>query len=575
MRRIIFFLIVTLLFSTSIAKQKQLTPDEAMQVGMVVRSATQVEVDFKLAPAVYLYRDKLKFEVDGQLLDPKLPAAQLIDDKLLHAKFNVYFKDLKVLVTLPKPLTSQEKQEFVVTYQGCVQDVMCFLPMTKAKQIDLNDISSAGDSGAAGKIAPVVDDSVDADTEFDKYSHILFDGSFFAAVSAFFLIGMLLSLTPCVWPMIPILSSIVLGDASGRRLRGFVLSAVYVLGVAVAYALTGLVISWFGFNLQAVLQHAVITWVMAILFFVFGLGMMGVFKFAMPYSLVNWASRLRDRQKSGTLLGVFVMGLISALVISPCLTPPLAASLVYLAQKGDVWLGASSLFAMGIGLGVPLILLGTFGARLHPRSGKWMTVVNYIIGFLLIAVAIWVLMKVVSDFGIMILFAVYCLGVSFVLCRAAAVSRRRWAVYFLAALFAIYGVGLGISAFMGGVNPLAPWTIQAKELNFITVSSPADLDAVMARDTGKPVLIEFTADWCVPCKEMELVTFQNEQVRQRLRKFLLVKVDLTKDTAGERALMARYKVIGPPALIIVDVGHKTVSDPVVGFVSPEKLLALL
>jgi thioredoxin:protein disulfide reductase len=610
MLRIIFLFLLSFFCLPNLASTTApIKVGEVIQLSYQIKSPTLVSVKFVLhaQPEIYLYKKKLQFKLNGHpLKNVKLPQPTQYTQPSGKV-VDVYTDTLTVPVTLLQSLCNAKSQTLEVGYQGCVKKGICYPP--QKRQLGLtwppDDALCQSSPGLGGLSHKVTNIGAHARSIVPHARHIVpvsnwwsltanysrvtgsfsknyenflsQDASFWSVVTAFFIAGLLLSLTPCVWPMIPVLSSIILGDRlagrSGSRSRGFSLSVVYVLGAALAYALIGVVMSWVGLNLQAVLQLKVVSWLMAGIFFILGLVMMGLFQFAMPYRLMQRLSGLSERQQGGTFLGVFIMGLISALVVSPCISPPLAAALVYLAHKGSVLLGASALFTMGIGLGVPLVVLGTFGLSLLPRSGAWMNITKYIIGYLLIFVAIWISMSFLSVFWVSLLLAACFLSVAIVLMKAKS-QQNRWLVYSFSILFGSLGLWLAVTSIMEQrqVTSDSLNSVASSTSGFRTVSTKNDLDKLLLNHKGKKVMIFFTADWCTECKVMGAKTFEDPAVKQQLQSYLLVKYDMTDSDA---AMQVADLSVGPPSVVFLGSDHQQVGGTVYGYLGAKEMLSLL
>ena len=432
------------------------------------------------------------------------------------------------------------------------------------------------------------------ESDSNRLDAALQSGKFWTVVGVFFVAGLLLSLTPCVLPMLPILSSIIVGEAQGgkaTRGRGLLLAASYSLGMALIYTALGVAAGLAGEGLAATLQKP---WVLASFagaLVLFSLSMFGAYEISLPSSLSGGLSQASQRLPAGHIFGVFVMGGVSALIVSPCVAAPLAGALLYLSQTRDVVLGGSALFALASGMSVPLLLLGASAGSLLPRAGAWMDGVKHFFGMLLLAVALWTVQPVLPAALAQALWGALLIGIASMLGLfepAHAVHRpRTWLRKTGAVLAFAYGLLQVVGAANGGTDPLKPLagmgmaeakaggTNAASGLNFQKVHSVAELDAALAT-AGRPVMLDFYADWCVSCKEMERFTFTDPAVRQRLAGVLLLKADVTANTPADRELLKRFKLFGPPGSIFFDAqGQELTGVRVIGFQNAERFLSSL
>jgi thiol:disulfide interchange protein DsbD len=432
-------------------------------------------------------------------------------------------------------------------------------------------------------------------SESNRLDAALQSGKFWTVVGVFFVAGLLLSLTPCVLPMLPILSSIIVGEAQGgkaTRGRGLLLAASYSLGMALIYTALGVAAGLAGEGLAATLQKPWVLAAFAGALVLFSLSMFGAYEISLPSSLSGGLSQASQRLPAGHIFGVFVMGGVSALIVSPCVAAPLAGALLYLSQTRDVVLGGSALFALASGMSVPLLLLGASAGSLLPRAGAWMDGVKHFFGMLLLAVALWTVQPVLPAALAQALWGALLIGSASMLGLfepAHAVHRpRTWLRKTAAVLAFAYGLLQVVGAANGGTDPLKPLAgvglAEAKAggaapaasgLNFQKVHSVAELDAALAT-AGRPVMLDFYADWCVSCKEMERFTFTDPAVRQRLAGALLLKADVTANTAADRELLKRFKLFGPPGSIFFDAqGQELTGVRVIGFQNAERFLSSL
>lgn len=574
-------------------------PDVAMQVSAEANTEAQsIELDFVMAPDVYLYQHNLRFELHdthGNLLDDFAdftapPGKHKVDE--IFGEVEVYYETL----SLSLPLSSIPLTDTILTvhYQGCLEDILCYAPQqaelplvfVSAEQLAFSAPATAADDSFLGTLQ-----SQDAGA-FSRWltSHNL------AMVSLLFFVGgLLLAFTPCVFPMVPILSGIIAGQREPTAKRGFMLSSAYVLGMAVPYTLAGVLVAIFGasLNLQFWLQQPVAILVSASIFVLLSLAMFGVFTLQLPGFLRDKAGHA-GHGKGGSLPGAALMGLISALVVSPCVTPILAGALLYVASTGDAASGALSLLALSLGMGAPLIAWGTGGSHLLPRAGNWMEEIKKLFGVLMLGVAIWLLDRIIAD-GITLalyglLLAVYGVKLGALEPASAGLSRLR---RLTAMVLALYGAVMVVGAGSGGSDPLQPLTrsetadsASTAEGNgvyqrdgdpFLTVTGKQPLldllDQAAARQ--QPVFVDFFAEWCVACKVLEETTLSDPDVLNAMaeQNFLLVRADVTRINRENQAIMARYDIFGLPALLFFDTRGEEIPDSrILGEMGPQRFL---
>jgi len=397
--------------------------------------------------------------------------------------------------------------------------------------------------------------------------------------------GLLLSMTPCVFPMIPIISGVIVSQGEGLTTRkAFALSVVYVLAMAVAYTIAGVLAGLFGANLQAALQMPWVIYSFSLVFVALAFSMFGFYELKLPDALVAKVSSGSDR---GGYIGVAIMGFLSALIVGPCVAAPLAGALVYIGQTGDAVLGGMALFSMSIGMGLPLIAVGVSAGKFMPKPGAWMTMVSAIFGVMMLGVAIWMLEKILDPSIIMIMYSI--LGIGFSLYLGVFEKDHHFFKHSVAMIIFIYSVSLFIGFLAGSSSMLKPLGFlnqpaiiqtgavgNTKELSFTVVHSIQELDAVLADNEGKKILLDFSAEWCTSCKELEEITFKDADVMKKMSEFVLVRADVTANTDQEKELSQKYGVFGPPVLIFFDESTQVQkSKTIVGFIEPDEFLAHL
>jgi thiol:disulfide interchange protein DsbD len=462
-----------------------------------------------------------------------------------------------------------------VSYQGCKENSICYPPQTVVLTID-TDVATV----------PTPPDTV---SEQDEFASRMASGSLPFVMLLSFLAGLAMSLLPCCWPMIPILSGIIVGQGNAITTgRAFALSATYVLGMAVVYAAAGAVAAAAGQQVQSAMQTPWIIGGVALIFVAMALSMFGLYELQLPAALTNRFNAASERQRTGTWIGTALMGALSALVVSACVAPPLVGVLTFIAQTGDVLRGAMALFSMAIGMGVPLLVLGASGGRLLPKAGPWMENVKAAFGFVMLGLAIWMLDRILSDRMTMLLWAALLFGAGIYLGAfrrlAPATAPTRKLARGVGLLAIIYGVALLAGAYSGSGNPLQPLgflsrghsTGETAALPFRRIKTLADLDGAIAAATadGKPVMLDFYADWCTSCIEMEHYTFNTPQVRAALDGVVLLQADVTANDTDDRALLNRFGIFGPPTIVFFGVdGQERQGSRIVGYQDADRFAA--
>jgi len=567
MMRRLFFLFC---FLVSLAHAEEfLDPAVAFKPSARALDAQTIEVALEIAKGYYLYRDKFRFAVDGDsvtLGTPVFPKGKEKDDENF-GKVEVFYKNVAIRLPVERNASGVLPLKLNVTSQGCADAGVCYPPQTQTVSVEL---PAAGSMAAA----PV---AVDAD-ESGKIAGILRNAGFWANLAFFFIAGLGLALTPCVLPMIPILSGIIAGQGhKNSHARGFALSLAYVLGMAVTYAAAGIAAGMTGTLLSAALQNAWVLGAFALVFVVLSFSMFGFYELQLPTALQSKLSEESGHLQGGRGIGVFAMGALSALIVGPCVAAPLAGALLYIGQTGDAVLGGTALFVMALGMGAPLIAVGTAGGSLLPKTGPWMEAVKKGFGVLLLATAVWLVSPVIPPVAAMLAWAALLIIPAIFLHALdplpphASGWQRFWKGIGIVML--LTGAALLIGALAGSRDPLQPLAnlrgqalaAQDQKLPFEPVRSLAELDARLAA-VDRPVMLDFYADWCVSCKEMERYTFADPAVRAKMAGFTLLKADVTANTPDDKALLARFGLYGPPGIIFFAPGGKEIAGlRVVGF----------
>ncbi len=558
-----------------------LMPEDAFKPSAVVNKNGDIAAKIEIGNHIYLYKSKLHAKILGnsgiQIDHITLPEG--VD----HNGEAVFTESPQIIITLKtsKPLSGTIPVTLQLEFQGCSEDGLCYEPIVEKIAIKINstklisEVVKAPDIQKAEPIAlpavvksdiniskPTVRKSPIVVSETDQITQTFIEGNIPLILLTFFTFGLLLSLTPCIFPMIPILSSIIVAQGKNMNAtRGFMLSLVYVLAMSVAYTIAGVLAGLFGGNIQIAMQNPWVISTFALLFVGLAMSMFGFFKIGLPHSWQTKLSKSSENASSkGGYIGVAIMGFFSALIVGPCVAPPLAGALVYIGQSGDALLGGVALFVLSIGMGIPLLLIGIGAGKYMPRPGGWMDTVSHIFGVVMLAIAILMLSRIVTPSIAMLLWAFLLIIVS---------------VYF-GALESLHGHYKGIKAFYkgvgiillayglmllyggvkGGENPLAPLSfaneqqgVASKEITFKTIHSSEELDAILADSKGKKVMLDFYADWCTSCKELDGVTFKDPAVIEILKNYVLLRADITKNSDEEKALTKRFGLFGPPAMI--------------------------
>lgn len=574
------FFIFSLLISLAHAEDF-LDPAVAFKPTARALDGQTIEVTYEIAKGYYLYRDKFRFTVDGEaagLGTPSLPKGKEKNDENF-GKVEVYYKTVAIRIPVERnasgPLTLQLK----ASSQGCADAGVCYPPQTQSISVDLPDPASA--PPAAGNAA------VDGD-ESGKIAQTLKNAGFWTSLAFFFVAGLGLSLTPCVFPMIPILSGIIAGQGhKNSHGRGLALSLAYVLGMAVTYAAAGVAAGLSGTLLSAALQNAWVLGAFALVFVALSFSMFGFYELQLPTSLQSKLSEESGHLQGGRGIGVFVMGALSALIVGPCVAAPLAGALLYIGQTGDAVFGGAALFVMALGMGAPLIAVGVAGGSLLPKTGPWMEAVKKGFGVLLLATAVWLVSPVIPTVAAMLAWAALLIIPAIFLHALDPLPphAKGWQRFWkgIGIVMLLTGAALLLGALAGGRDPLQPlaglrgqaMAAEVKKLPFEPVASLAELEAkVMA--AGQPVMLDFYADWCVSCKEMERFTFADPGVQAKLAGFTLLKADVTANNDEHKALLARFGLFGPPGILFFDAKAREIkSVRVVGYQDASAFLQTL
>lgn len=595
--RLILALLLLLSCAARAGEPELLPPEKAFRFSARMADADRVEVRYEIAPGYYMYRDKFQFRADPASVS--LDASQLPPGKIKKDEFfgevQIYRGDMRFV--LPLTMAGEPVPRFTLKAesQGCADIGVCYPPQEQKAEIKRVAFSSATPgaglspflqsapgapaSAAAPRSEPQSEDTLIAE---------LFRGGFWALVMSFFGFGLLLALTPCVFPMIPILSGILVPHGEHlTHARGFALSLAYVLGMAITYALAGVAAGLLGTLLSSALQNPWVLSGFAAVFVLLALSMFGFYELQLPSALQSRLAVTTNKLNGGHFASVFVMGVLSALIVGPCVAAPLAGALLYIGQSGDGVLGGSALFAMALGMGVPLLAVGASAGALLPKAGPWMETVKCFFGMVLLGVAIYLVspllpavVHMLAWAALLIIFAVYLHALD-PLPHGAPGYRKLFKGVGVISLLA--GVALLIGVLSGSRDVLQPLAglrgaaaPAAQPALFRRVSNLPQLEEAIRAAAGKPVLLDFYADWCVTCKEMEAFTFTDGAVRKRLDEMVKLQVDVTANLDEHKALLKRFGLFGPPGIVFFDrQGNEIKGLRVIGFQLADKFAATL
>lgn len=607
------FLLLTLVLGCGLARADDfLDPEQAFKVDVQLTGAREFRLNFMIAPGYYMYREQFKLEADGAKLgDIAWPTPKRKFDETFQKEVETYRDRLSI--TVPVEQLGAAPLKLVLTGQGCADKGLCYPPMKSQLTLGLKGfggdgavtvgaapdalsgfgVANAVASTAAEAAAPRSEgvSSEPANAAGSPLDNVLASGRLWLIVGAFFAAGALLSLTPCVLPMLPILSSIIVGQG-GRpsRARGFFLAFSYSLGMALLYTALGVAAGLAGGGLAAYLQKPWVLSLFALMLVGFSLSMFGVYEIQLPSRFTGGVSDATQRLPAGKFFSVFLMGGLSALIVSPCVAAPLAGALLYISQTGNVTVGGLALFALAWGMSVPLLLLGLSAGTLLPRAGPWMETVKHFFGLLLLSVALWIVQPVLPPVVVQLLWGGLLIALAALLglfLRSDANTPTVWLRKSIAVAAAVLGVAQFVGVAAGGTDTLKPLAAVLASgrgeaaatagslVGFRKVTSVAELDEAL-RTAGKPVMLDFYADWCVSCKEMERFTFTDARVQGKLAGALLLKADVTENNAQDRELLKRFRLFGPPGTIFFDPqGRELTGVRVIGFQDAERFLQSL
>jgi thiol:disulfide interchange protein DsbD len=592
-----------------------LEPEQAFRPSMVLKNHT-VFVHWDIAKDYHLYRDRVKValtDTEATISAADIGKGTIVDDATL-GKTEVFYNNLDIKFNID--LNGAPSAVVTVGFQGCADIGLCYPPMEQAWRVNFTSgvieplsqapkatLKQVADLPAiieptTGTAAPVTEKTPSSEvqapaqiSQTDAITQQLKTGSIWTIILGFLVIGLLLAFTPCVFPMIPILAGIIAGQGDKITTRkAFILSLVYVLAMAVTYTLAGVLAGLFGSNLQAAFQNPWILSAFAAIFVALAFSMFGFFELQLPSALQSKIMQVQNNQQGGTLIGVAIMGLLSALIVGPCMAPPLAGALIYIGQTGDAILGGVALFAMSIGMGIPLIIVGTLGGKFLPKAGAWMDAVKFVFGVLMLGVAIWMLERIIPSTVAQILWGILLIGSAVYLSAADPLKEpysgwlKLWKT--LGIILLIWGTLILVGVAAGGKGTVfAPLSglaiggsspgVSTQPLSFKQVKNLKELNQELAsaKAAGKPVMFDFYADWCVSCKEMEHNTFSNPEIIAALKPFVLLQANVTENNAEDKLLYQRFGVLGPPTIVFFNQkGEEQKAEQVVGYKSPDEFI---
>jgi thiol:disulfide interchange protein DsbD len=521
---------------------------------------------FNVTPSYYLYRNKTEFSIPGsktRIVRVDMPKGEIKHDpnfgtlEVYHQSFQAEIALENVDVTKPLVLNA--------IYQGCSDNGLCYPPIEKTISVDLAQTVST----AAAPLTPL---SVASGNETSQIAKLFKNGSFWLIVSFFFGAGLLLSLTPCVFPMIPILSGIIVGRGHKiTHVHAFILSLAYVLGMAITYAIAGVAAGYSGNLISSALQTPWVLGGFAAIFVLLSLAMFGLYELQLPTALQSKLSDTSNKLHGGHLSGVFAMGALSAVIMGPCVAAPLAGALLYISQTHDAVLGGTALFVLALGMGAPLLLIGTSAGALLPKAGAWMEAVKRFFGVMMLAMAIWIVSSVIPLSVQMLLWAALLIFSAIFLHALDPLPHTALGWHKFGKGVGIFALLLGVAFLIGALSgardilrPLGNIGRATAEapanLQFDRIKTGADLDARIAQAKGKTVMLDFYADWCVSCKEMERLTFSDAAVQAKLKNAVLLQADVTANDAADKALLQRFQIFGPPATLFFAADGKEQAD---------------
>ncbi len=565
-----------------------LPPDQAFQFFATAKDGNIVKLNWIIADGYYLYREKFQIEVinpdDIQLGNYQIPHGIPEHDEAF-GPVEIFYKETGFEVPLLRSNDGPENLTLLVKYQGCASRGVCYPPIQKTIELALPAATQVLASGIIinpAQQAPL--------SEQDQIVNALHQDTLWLTLLSFLGFGLLLSFTPCIFPMIPILSGIIVGQGKQITTRkAFLLSLCYVTASALTYTVLGILAALFGSNLQATFQQPWIIVLFSAIFVLLAFSMFGFYNLELPKSLQSKLHNSSDKHRDGSFLGAAIMGALSSLIVGPCVAAPLAGALIYIGQTGDAVLGGSALFALGFGMGIPLLLMGASAGKLLPKAGAWMNSTKAVFGVIMLAVAAWMLDRILPPAIMMLIWSMLLIIPAIYLSAIDALPENAsgWHKLFkgIGVIMLSYGIILLIGLSTGNTNPLKPLAhiggisnnIEHK-ISFKRIASIEQLDKYLAqaKNNNQWVMLDFYADWCISCKEMEAYTFSDPKVLKKLEKVVLLQADVTANNEADKALLKRFNLIGPPGIIFFGPNkNDNYQMQIIGYQNAEKFLSLL
>jgi thiol:disulfide interchange protein DsbD len=601
--RWLFFLLISL----NVWGVGFLLPDEAFKPSAKMVDSSTLGVEIVMGDQIHIYADKLKVEDADKNDGIDFQTVTMADSIELDGE-KVYESSpaIRIALVKTKELSGTKKVKIKLSYQGCSSAGLCYEPIETVLEVSVNtdkipmrEPTAPSILKAPATATAVLDITeknetiapVEKKSETDKIAGVIKGGSLWFIILSFFGFGLLLALTPCVFPMIPIISSVIMAQGAGLGTkRAFWLSVVYVLAMAVAYTIAGILAGLFGANLQAAFQTPWIITLFSLIFVVLAMSMFDLFELQIPNVIQSRITKISGSQSG--VIGIAIMGFLSALIVGPCVAAPLAGALIYIGQTGDALLGGVALFSLSIGMGLPLIAIGTSAGKFMPRPGVWMDNVKSIFGVMLIGISIWMISRILDEnismmlWGALAVFIAVNIGALEPI-RGRCIRCHRANNKALGIIILLYGMSLLLGGMAGAKDPLHPLNpflpVQTQSVvetpqhkKFERITSVEELDAILAESKGKKVMVDFYADWCTACKELEEKTFSDESVKTAMDGYVLVQVNLTANDDAAKAISSKYGIFGPPAILFFDENgvHQKDAD-IIGFKEPQEFIKLL
>ncbi len=567
-------------------ENKLLPADQAFQFFPSVKNGNTLILNWNIANGYYLYREKFQVKIvrpdNIQLGDYQIPRGIPEHDEAF-GPVEVFYKEVAFEVPLQRSGTTPQNLTLLVKYQGCASRGVCYPPIQKTVELALPASAQTVASTA------ITNSSQPPPSEQDQIVNALHQDTLLLTLLSFLGFGLLLAFTPCIFPMIPILSGIIVGQGKNITThKAFLLSLCYVTASALTYTVLGILAALFGSNLQATFQQPWIIVLFSAIFVLLAFSMFGFYNLELPKSLQSKLHNSSDKHRDGSFIGAAIMGALSSLIVGPCVAAPLAGALIYIGQTGDAVLGGSALFALGFGMGIPLLLMGASAGKLLPKAGAWMNSTKAVFGVIMLAVSAWMLDRILPSSIMMLIWSMLLIIPAIYLSAIDALpdNASGWQKLFkgFGVIMLSYGVILLIGLSTGNTNPLKPLAhiggesknIERK-LSFKRITSTDELDnnLATAKTNNQWLMLDFYADWCISCKEMEAYTFSDPRVLKKLGKVILLQADVTANNEADKALLKRFNLIGPPGIIFFDPNNENNEMQIIGYQDAEKFLSLL